>query len=307
MKRITPILIAVICVLMLLTPITSSAAIDAELSNLTVIMEFGEEKLSGINVAVCRVADATEVENALVFDATAEFLSAGADFTEMTEAKNVELAALLDAYAVANNITRTQELTDQQGIAQFRDLPVGLYLVAQTDLANSEYIIAPYLVMIPLFQPTVGWEHDVVTYPKSEPVKRAPKVISVHKLWAGTQNHPTSIVVQLYRNNQPHGDAVTLNAANHWSQTWEELSPIYTWTVDELNVPAGFSKSISGSESTGFVITNTKIPTVPDIPNTSDDSNMQLWVTLMIVGSIGLLVVLCVLNSERLSRTFKRK
>ena len=310
MKRSISILAAVICVLTLLAPVAAIAAIDSNPSTLTIIVEYGEEKLSDINVAVCRVADAKEVDNKVVFEATPDFMGAGADFADLTESKNILLAADLNAYATSRGIPRSAELTNAQGSAKFFGLSAGLYLVAQVDSDKSEYIIAPYLVPVPNYIPTQGWENEVVSYPKTEPVKKTFETISisVQKVWIGANTHPGTILVQLYRNNQPHGAAVILSATNYWSKTWDDLNPDDTWTVDEVNVPVGFSKKISGSARTGFIITNTKIPDIPAGPVTSDENNMQLWRRLMAAGVIGLIIVLCVLNSRRrLSRTLSRK
>jgi hypothetical protein len=71
---------------------------------------------------------------------------------------------------------------------------------------------------------------------------------------------PGGVLAQLYRNGQPQGSAVTLNAANLWTHTWDGLNAGDTWTVDEIDVPGGYEKTISGSASTGFVITNSKNP-----------------------------------------------
>jgi len=101
MKRRTSIFIAMICVFTLLTPAVAYAAIDSELSNLTVVMEYGNEKLGGINVSICRVADAKEVNGGIVYDATPAFSGAGADFTNLTETKNIAQAASLNTYKYA--------------------------------------------------------------------------------------------------------------------------------------------------------------------------------------------------------------
>ena len=84
------------------------------------------------------------------------------------------------------------------------------------------------------------------------------KNVSVHKVWNDNNNpaRPTEIQVQLYKNNVPEGNPITLNDGNNWKHTWAELAVTPTWTVDEVNVPEGYSKDIAGSESTGFIITN---------------------------------------------------
>lgn len=82
--------------------------------------------------------------------------------------------------------------------------------------------------------------------------------VTVKKVWAGISNvtPPESVKVVLYRN----GDAietVTLNKSNSWSYVWEDLSDAYTWTLDEIDVPAGYVKKVT-NEGYDFTITNTK-------------------------------------------------
>jgi len=89
-----------------------------------------------------------------------------------------------------------------------------------------------------------------------------PGTIRVIKAWAGEGPHPQNVQVQLYRDGTAHGDPVMLNAANNWTHTWTDL-PAGTWTVDEPNVPEGYTKSISGSAVNGFTIANTRQTTLP--------------------------------------------
>ena len=306
-KRITAVILAMIFVLMLAPNFTW--AMDSEPSNLTIVMEYDGSPLKGINVAISRVADAKEENGGVIFSATQEFAGAGADFSDLTKQKNIALAAVLDAYASANNIAMSARVTGSNGRATFTGLPAGLYLVAQRDGENSLYIVAPYLVAVPgLNAAGDGWDYDVVSYPKTEPVKREEELVSVSvfKIWKGTNNPPNNVVVQLYRNGDPYGGAVSLNAGNYWSYTWDSLNPKYTWTVDEPAVPTGYKKSVSGSVSTGFIITNTKTTggtdqppgpangkTTGAAPRTWDASNTFLWTMLLITSSVGLLFIFC--------------
>lgn len=299
--------------LLLLAP-CAAYALDMTPSDLTVIMEYGDTPLQGIHVAVCPVADASEQNGNIVFDAVPAFAGAGADFSNLTTEKNIALAASLDAYASANQIARDAKITNSDGEAYYAALPPGLYLVAQTNAADSGYEIAPYLVMLP--NPTSTrdiWNYNVISYPKTEPVKLNIASVSVFKVWQGSSDHPGSVLVQLYQNGSPYGDPVTLNAENYWSCTWNDLSANVTWSVDELNVPASYIKTVSGSATNGFVITNTKTTDttttiIPHItPKTEDTSNMPLWIILIVASFIGLLVVVCILISKRVTHASKRK
>ena len=268
MKRITAVMLAMIFVLMLVPNL--AFAMDLDSSSLTVVVKYDDLPLKGINVAICRVADAKEENGKIVYTATQEFSGAGADYMDLTEDKNAALAAVLDAYAYVGGIRMTAKVTDSSGKAFFTDLPAGMYLVTQRDGENSQYAIAPYLAAIPRINTAGnGCDHDVISYPKTELVKPEEEHISVDvfKIWKGTNNPPASIKAQLYRNSKPYGSTVTLNAGNYWRYTWDNLDPGYKWTVDETSVPPGYKKKVSGNVSTGFIITNTKGSGEPSDPD----------------------------------------
>jgi len=323
--------------MLLLVPSIVCAA-DLQSSNLTVVMNYNNAPLSGIDVETCLVANATaDVNGTVTFTATQAFAGANADLTTLTtDEANVALAARLDSYASANNITRSAQVTGSGGETTFSNLPAGLYLVAQKNGASSEYIIAPYLVMVP----TTGtarnsWNYNVVSYPKTEPTKIDINTgsVSVYKIWKGTSTTPSSVLMQLYENGSPYGEAVALNDGNFWSYTWTKLDPKATWTVDETAVPAGYVKTVSGNATTGFIITNTKsgttIPTVTPTtipassgstsqsggggsyssttPKTGDASMRSFLIRLGIACSIAALALIGVLNHKRLARAFARK
>lgn len=84
---------------------------------------------------------------------------------------------------------------------------------------------------------------------------------TVNKTWVGGSNYP-DITVQLYRNGVAYLDAVVLSNGVT-SHTWDDLmlyddsGAAYTYTADEISVPAGYSKRINvdGSEITNTFTT----------------------------------------------------
>jgi len=98
--------------------------------------------------------------------------------------------------------------------------------------------------------------------------------IRVTKVWQTAQEHPGSVKVQLYKGGIPQGQPVTLDAGNNWTHEWMELNEKDVWTVDEVEVPAGYIKSISGTAKDGFVVTNRRDneppPDPPDPPDPRD-------------------------------------
>ncbi len=95
--------------------------------------------------------------------------------------------------------------------------------------------------------------------------------VTVNKVWkldnGGTA--ADSVQAQLYQNGTAYGDPVTLSEGTNWAHTWENLPKAdtsgneYTWTVQEVNVPNGFTSSVTGEDNT-FTITNDDNPTTPD-------------------------------------------
>ena len=94
------------------------------------------------------------------------------------------------------------------------------------------------------------------TKPVKPPVTET-VTVEVTKVWAPAEGAPDSVSVQLYRDGSPYYNAVILNAANGWEYAWDNLEKNRTWTVDEPVTPEGYTKTVTGSVSSGFVITNT--------------------------------------------------
>lgn len=94
--------------------------------------------------------------------------------------------------------------------------------------------------------------------------------LRVEKRWVGdtAQDRPASIQMQLYQNDAPYLDPVTLNADNGWSYFWiglperDDNGNTYTYTVREVTVPEGYySDGIGQVNENGVIeITNTKSP-----------------------------------------------
>ena len=110
--------------------------------------------------------------------------------------------------------------------------------------------------------------------------------VTVTKSWADSNNQdgirPASVQVQLYADGEKSGDAITLNDANSWTYTWNNLDEKSSgkeivYTVDEVQVPVGYSPEISGNAADGFTITNTHVPETVVVSGTKtwDDGNNQ--------------------------------
>ncbi|MBP5204480.1 Cna B-type domain-containing protein, partial [bacterium] len=124
--------------------------------------------------------------------------------------------------------------------------------------------------------------------------------VTVVKEWSDNNNNdgarPTSVRVQLYKDNVAYRDPITLSDDNDWTYTWTEL-PQYSngenkavYTVRELveglikglntieNKEEGYYYySVDGSQADGYVITNEYIPQTTSVTVSKiwDDNNNQ--------------------------------
>ena len=140
--------------------------------------------------------------------------------------------------------------------------------------------------------------------------------VTVNKTWKNdkSSSRPSSVKMQLYRDGKAYGSTVTLNNGNGWKYTWSNLDDSYKWTVDEPNVPSGYTKSTKHSGNT-WTITNTKKSTSTSTtstkvtkpkatstdkdndkkdrstPETGDESHLNLWTTIAIFSLSGMLVI----------------
>lgn len=166
---------------------------------------------------------------------------------------------------------------------------------------NAVYTIMIYVTLSDSYQAEVTYKKDGAAYDgqiafanktKDVPLPAKTVSVSVNKVWIDgySERRPSAVTVQLYRNNSAYGDAVTLNESNNWSYVWAELDEGYTYTVDEVNCPGGYTKKVEHSGN-AWTITNT-VKRLDDVPQTSDSSHLGLWITLAILSVFGVVFVL---------------
>ena len=112
----------------------------------------------------------------------------------------------------------------------------------------------------------VDWIFHVEAYNESQ--------LTVRKVWSdGNANHASeSITVNLLKDGRVER-AQALNAENGWTYTFDRLLEGHAWTVEEANVPTGYTVSYS-TVGTMTTITNTRnytppTPLTPPTPPTS--------------------------------------
>ena len=90
--------------------------------------------------------------------------------------------------------------------------------------------------------------------------------VTVSKVWNDNNNpdRPLNVQIQLYKDGNVYGSPVSLSTANNWTYTWAGLDKGPAYTVNEISVPGGYAKTITGDAATGFIVTNTKTVVPPD-------------------------------------------
>ncbi len=96
--------------------------------------------------------------------------------------------------------------------------------------------------------------------------------VKVTKVWDDSEDQdgirPAGVKVQLYADGAAEGAAVELGEASGWTHTWTALPKMaagkeIAYTVDETEVPAEYTKKISGTAAAGYTITNSHTPAAP--------------------------------------------
>ena len=190
--------------------------------------------------------------------------------------------ASVTAVLYADGVSTDKKVTlsaANQWSARFTDLPVNkagkkiAYTVKEELEEGSKYTAVV----------TGSAEAGFVITNSYEPAKTD---ISVSKEWDDADNQdnlrPASVTVRLYADGNPvDGKTATLNAANKWTATFENL-PVYksgtaiVYTVVEDKV-AGYTANVTGSAGEGFVVTNSHTPakTSVDVSKVWKDAQNQ--------------------------------
>ena len=110
--------------------------------------------------------------------------------------------------------------------------------------------------------------------------------VKVTKVWDDNNNQdgvrPTSVTVKLLADGSDTGKSITLNAGNNWTYTFTNLpakrgSNTINYTVEETNVPTGYTLTTTGNATSGYTLTNKYTPGVTSVKVTKvwDDNNNQ--------------------------------
>lgn len=214
-----------------------------------------------------------------------------------------EMTITLNAYILADGIApdRTAR-TDANGKVAFDNLTAGLYLVSsvRTEQDGKYYVFESFLAAVPGVDDAGQWVYSISAKPKMSvhtPAKGEVTYKAVKAWKDGGQGRPGSVSIEIRKDGQLQ-QTVALSAENNWMYTWKSVDDGSVWTVNETNVPEGYTVGIQRSGDT-FSITNTK-PATPagNHPQTGDTTNTTLYVVLMAASGLALLVLGIVLRKK---------
>ena len=265
--------------------------------SLTIAYRYDGQSFSNHPVRLYKIAD---VSADFQYTLTAPFANSGLILNGVRSASewNVIRSTLethILTYDVDADLTG---VTDQDGQVCFQALKPGLYLAITEQVIQHDWIYAfdSALVALPGLGADGLWQYEVAVTSKSKAIPPAETdeeiEFKVLKLWKGDKgrsDRPQSIEVEIFRDGVSY-QTVILSEENHWTFRWFAKDDGATWKVVERNVPTGYTMMVEERE-TSFVLTNTRPPDKPDIPQTGDTTNIMLYFVLMNVSGIMLIIL----------------
>jgi hypothetical protein len=264
LQKIPALLLALFIILALSLPVfaaTPATFVATAPGSISLTLRDSETKTpaAGVRFALYRVASIKMDDGNLSYVYTSDFETCGVTLDNIgSENLANHLAAFAETKALKPLTTGS---TDQNGYVHFSGLPLGLYLLLQTNADSSDYLVSPFLVSVPT-QDGDKWVYDVDASPKTE-ARRKPETpektqIAVRKVWQdGSNANPGSASFALMRNGSIFA-SVTLNESNGWLYAWDNLDASYSWDIAEINVPSGYTATYSES---GAILTATNTGT----------------------------------------------
>ena len=287
-------LIVLILIAAMPTAVTAAGLIDTEkMCNLTVTFTPEGTAASDVTFRIYRVADLSQI---CEFTPSEQYRALAGQRLEKPTAEDYRIltSTLLGEIAAKKIAPTAQATTNDKGIAVFRELPVGLYLVTGDVCHLGRYFYTPeaFMVALPNRSDKNLWEYDVSSGVKytarldSETVE-----LRALKVWSDSAENAhaaDSVTVELYDGDTLF-DTQTLSKKNDWSYTWTELYGGTVWRIREKDCPKGYTASVE-QQARQFVITNTKAtpqePSKPNLPQTG-----LLWWPVPIMALCGLVLL----------------
>lgn len=297
-KRIAKIICAVMCIAVLLMPVSVFAA--EEKSTLTLTYSKEGVIFSDVEIRIYRIAG-EDLEKLPAYSAYPIEIG-----DLVTQAQRKEAASTFDAYITADGAAPdAMQITTAEGNVTFTDLEAGLYLVSGVTIEKDDsiYSFSPFLITLPSYDEEGNRVYNVSAKPKPAVTTKeeGEKTYTVLKLWRddSSDDRPDEILVDILKNGIL-SETVTLKSENDWSYSFTSDDRDCYWTVVERNVPEGYTVTVSEMGTT-FVIVNTypgegnDVPTEgpegdSNAPQTGETLPVKLFVLIFCISGMMVLV-----------------
>lgn len=238
------------------------------------LKESENNKIKDAEITLYHVADATEVNNNLLFSLRSDLNNCSVNLDDLTDS-NLESEI---AKCINENTTKYVSITNSNGIVKFNNLDLGLYLAVQTKSVEGYSDIDSFLVAIPKVEDN-NWIYDIKSKPKTDVYKVID--VTVKKTWnSSSKNLPNEVTIELYEEDELI-DTVKLNDENNWTYTFENIKMSDKYNVREINVPKGYTPSYKQEEYV-FTVTNTDV-----LANTG-----QIFYPIIVLSFLGIVLIL---------------
>jgi len=288
-RRIVLLIMMLVLAVTMAAPISAAGKVDTA-KEVTLKVEFCPDGKAADNVKfeLFKVADIDKHTNLTL---TEEFASLPVDLTAPDSSVWEDLVDEAESCVASGGLTADYSaVTEEDGIARFTDLSVGLYLLrGNSYVVNHDvYKPQPYLIMLPGLTESGEREYfmfSVPKYSKSDELRD----VKVAKRWVGgtAETRPQEITVILYCDDAEY-ETVVLSAENNWQYTWSDLNAKNNWTVSEVAVE-GYTTTLEG-DGYSYEIINTA-PEPPHKPEGNLPQTGLVWWHIPVLAAAG--IVFC--------------
>ena len=230
--------------------------------------------VEGAEITIYKIADAYLNGVNLGFKYSEEFSTCSVSLNDLTvDGLSKDITSCVKPDSIGTSL-----ITDNNGVVNFNNLDLGLYLVSQTNKVDGYSNIDSFLVHIPKVIDN-SWTYDISADPKTDIYKEIDLV--VNKVWNTDDNKlPDKVEIELLLDGDVI-DTIILNSTNNWTYTFENLEKSDKYSVREVNIPKGYKASYTNNEYT-FTVTNTDT-----LANTG-----QLFYSIILLAVSGLIFIL---------------
>ena len=256
MRRKVTAVSLLVCLVLLLSVTVFARPVDLDAVgsvSVTLVDQREKEPVAHVEIAVYQVAYVEDYENGrLIYAYTEEFEDCGFALTD----KN--LAGKLADFAEGSIRPDLLVETDSYGRVTVTDLPLGLYLIVQTEPSEKGVICMPFLVRVPN-KTEGGYDYDVNARPKADVVETTD--ITVRKVWNvdETVKISDSVTVHLLRDGTVVKTA-TLSEENGWEAVFYDMPCSDAYSIVEAYVPEGFTETYRQQGYVFTVINSASLP-----------------------------------------------